>query len=90
MSKLSKERLDTLLAGLPEPFSLRLLAAVRFAVEAGHQTLERFCQNDLQVEKKNDRSPVTEADKNAELLLRQRIQEAFPEDAIVGEVNDRS
>ena len=88
MSKLSKERLDTLLASVPEQFSLRLLAAVRYAVEAGQQTLERFCQNDLQVEKKNDRSPVTEADKNAELLLRQRIQEGFPEDSIVGEEFD--
>ena len=88
MSKLSKERLDTLLASVPEQFSLRLLAAVRYAVEAGQQTLERFCENDLQVEKKNDRSPVTEADKNAELLLRQRIQEGFPEDSIVGEEFD--
>ena len=50
MSKLSKERLDTLLASVPEQFSLRLLAAVRYAVEAGQQTLERFCQNDLLVE----------------------------------------
>ena len=69
-------------------YSSRLLAAVRFAVEAGQQTLERFCQHDLQVEKKKDRSPVTEADKNAELLLRQRIQNAFPDDAIVGEEFD--
>ncbi|MBA63638.1 MAG: inositol monophosphatase [Planctomycetaceae bacterium] len=79
------ERLDILLTGVAEQYSPRLLAAVRFAVEAGQQTLERFCQQDLLVEKKNDRSPVTAADKNAELLLRARIQGAFPDDAIVGE-----
>ena len=79
------ERLDVLLSGLSEQHSSRLLAAVRFAVEAGQQTLSRFCKHDLQVEKKNDKSPVTEADKNAELLLRERIQHSFPHDAIVGE-----
>jgi len=85
MSKLSIERLDTLLSSVSDQYSSRLLAAVRFAVEAGQQTLSRFCQHDLQIEKKNDKSPVTEADKNAELLLRERIQHAFPGDAIVGE-----
>ena len=85
MSKLSMERLDALLSGVSEQHSSRLLAAVRFAVEAGQQTLSRFCKHDLQVEKKNDKSPVTEADKNAELLLRERIQHSFPHDAIVGE-----
>ena len=85
MSKLSMERLDALLSGVSEQYSPRLLAAVRFAVEAGQQTLSRFCKHDLQVEKKNDKSPVTEADKNAELLLRERIQHSFPHDAIVGE-----
>ena len=84
MSKLSLKRLDILLSEVADQYSSRLLAAVRFAVEAGQQTLERFCQHDLQVEKKKDRSPVTEADKNAERLLRQRIQKAFPDDAIVG------
>lgn len=79
------ERLDALLSGVSEQHSSRLLAAVRFAVEAGQQTLSRFCKHDLQVEKKNDKSPVTEADKNAELLLRERIQHSFPHDAIVGE-----
>lgn len=88
MSKLSLKRLDILLSDIADQYSSRLLAAVRFAVEAGQQTLERFCQHDLQVEKKKDRSPVTEADKNAERLLRQRIQKAFPDDAIVGEEFD--
>ncbi len=85
MSKLTLERLDVVLAKVSTQYSSRLLAAVRFAVEAGQQTLERFCQTDLQVEKKTDRSPVTVADKDAELLLRERIQQAFPGDAIVGE-----
>ena len=37
------------------------------------------------VERKDDDSPVTIADREAELLLRQRIESAFPNDAIVGE-----
>ena len=88
MSTLSMERLDELLSGVSEQYSPRLLAAVRFAVEAGEQTLQRFCHAGLQVEKKNDRSPVTAADKDAELLLRERIQASFPEDSLVGEEFD--
>jgi len=88
MSTLSMERLDELLSGVSEQYSPRLLAAVRFAVEAGQQTLQRFCHAGLQVEKKNDRSPVTAADKDAELLLRERIQASFPDDSLVGEEFD--
>ena len=85
MNKLTPERLNSLLHTLEGEFSTRLLAAVRFAMEAGQQTLDRFQKTELQVEKKNDRSPVTVADKEAELLLRERIQSTFSEDSIVGE-----
>ncbi len=37
------------------------------------------------VERKGDNSPVTVADKNAEQLVRQRLAEQFPADAILGE-----
>jgi len=63
----------------------RLELAVRAAREAGRLTLEFFQREDLAVERKADNSPVTEADRQAEQLLRRRIREAFADDAILGE-----
>lgn len=63
----------------------RLDAAVAFAREAGRDTLKYFRRADLQVDRKGDASPVTVADREAEQLLRQRIGEAFPDDAVLGE-----
>lgn len=62
-------------------------AAKQFAVEAGKLTLNYF-QQGVAVEKKSDDSPVTVADRQAEQLLRQRIGDQFPLDAIVGEEFD--
>ncbi len=63
----------------------RLELAVEAAREAGWITLEYFRAADLQVERKEDDSPVTAADRRAEEHLRHRIVEAFPDDAILGE-----
>jgi len=65
--------------------SRRLESARQFAVQAGQQTLELFQSERLNVEKKQDKSPVTEADRNAELFLRKVIEREFPADGIVGE-----
>ena len=59
--------------------------AVQITREAGAFTLEMFHQAELDIERKGDGSPVTAADKGAERLLRERIEAAFPEDAILGE-----
>lgn len=59
--------------------------AVQIAKEAGDLTLQYFDCPDLVVERKSDGTPVTAADKGAEELLRKRIAEAFPQDAILGE-----
>ena len=59
--------------------------AVAIAREAGRHTLQFFQRADLAVEIKSDSSPVTIADRQAEQLLRQRIAERFPQDAILGE-----
>lgn len=60
--------------------------AVAIAREAGALTLPYFYDSHkLDVERKSDASPVTVADREAELLLRKRIEERFPEDAIFGE-----
>lgn len=55
------------------------------ARQAGQLTLRYFRQPGVATERKGDNSPVTVADREAELLLRKRIGERFPEDAIVGE-----
>jgi histidinol-phosphatase len=65
--------------------SARLKFACDAAHEAGRLTLEYFQRDDLQVDQKNDATPVTEADRGAEQFLRQRIAAAFPDDAVLGE-----
>lgn len=63
----------------------RLELARLAAREAGQWTLRYFQSESLAVELKHDRSPVTVADRQAEQLLRERIAERFPDDAILGE-----
>ena len=63
----------------------RLQCARQIAREAGQLTLRYFQTDELAVEQKQDASPVTIADREAELLLRDRIAAAFPDDAILGE-----
>ena len=59
--------------------------AVAIAREAGRSTLTWFRSPDLEAELKRDRSPVTRADREAEELLRGRIEAACPGDGILGE-----
>jgi histidinol-phosphatase len=63
----------------------KLEFAVSAAREAGRLTLRWFQQSDLAVDRKADRSPVTDADRSAEQILRKRIAEQFPEDGVLGE-----
>lgn len=63
----------------------RYEAARQWAVEAGKLTLKFFQNDNFTVERKDDQSPVTVADRGAEELLRQRIAGQFPHDSIVGE-----
>lgn len=70
---------------LAPQISSRLDFAVAVARSAGDLTLQYFRRADLVVERKGDQSPVTIADRSAEELLRQKIIEQFPDDAIVGE-----
>ena len=69
-----------MLPSLDELLELALSAAR----EAGEITL-RYFQKNPAVETKADHSPVTVADRESERLLRQRIEERFPDHAIVGE-----
>ncbi|WFB07510.1 histidinol-phosphatase [Streptomyces sp. LX-29] len=48
-------------------------------------TMERFKALDLKVETKPDMTPVSEADRAAEELIRTQLQRARPRDAVLGE-----
>ena len=58
--------------------------ALEAAFVAGRRTLAHF-QTPLTVEAKADASPVTIADREAERVLRERLEAAFPQHGIVGE-----
>jgi histidinol-phosphatase len=59
-------------------------AAVEAAQQAGKLALG-FYDNNVAVEWKQDESPVTVADRNAETLLRQTLLGHFPDDGFLGE-----
>jgi len=69
---------------LPSDLVERWTFAVELAKAAGRHTLHYF-QQGVQVDRKTDDSPVTVADREAELLARERITQSFPGDAILGE-----
>ncbi len=59
--------------------------ALDLAQRAGLLTLDYFSRKSLWVETKRDRSPVTEADRKAEQLIRHGILAACPNDGLLGE-----
>ncbi len=63
----------------------RLELAVSVAREAGKLTMDYFGSRSLAIEQKADATPVSQADREAELLVRTRIAEAFGDDEILGE-----
>lgn len=69
----------------PSDISRRLDIALAAGREAGEATLRYFQRHGLAIEFKGDGSPVTEADKLAEKIIRRHIAAAFPADAILGE-----
>jgi len=71
---------------LPPPVDQSLLdLAVAVAREAGESTLRWFQAGDLAVDRKADGTPVTEADRSAERLVRARLAEHAPGDGVLGE-----
>ena len=58
--------------------------AHRLADAAG-EVIKPLFRNKLDIISKNDMSPVTIADRNAELVMRELIEEAFPDHGIFGE-----
>lgn len=59
--------------------------AIEWSRTAGELTLGWFNHSELAVDSKGDGSPVTQADRAAEHLLRELISAEYPDDGIVGE-----
>ncbi|BBX71272.1 histidinol-phosphatase [Mycolicibacterium psychrotolerans] len=62
-----------------------LALALTLAGEADALTMQRFGAVDLRVETKPDMTPATDADLDAETLLRDRLAEHRPADSVFGE-----
>jgi len=65
--------------------SARLDLAVAVAAEAGELILRHYDDRDLVVETKRDDTPVTIADREAEQLIRARVEAKYPDHAVLGE-----
>ena len=65
-----------------------LQLAIEMAEQAGKLTLDYFGRRSLQVFAKRDATPVTEADRKAEELIRRGIGSRFPGDGLFGEEFD--
>lgn len=63
----------------------RLELALDLAHEVGDITLDFFQKPATAVEMKSDGTPVTEADRLAESIIRARVADRFPEDGVLGE-----
>jgi len=61
-----------------------LTLALQLADEADALTLDRFGALDLRVDTKPDLTPVTDADRNAESLLRETLARQRPDDVVLG------
>ena len=62
-----------------------LALALELADASDALTLDRFGALDLHIETKPDLTPVTDADKSAEELLRSSLTASRPDDSIFGE-----
>src|ERR1700694_3637542 len=62
-----------------------LTLALTLAQEADSLTMPRFGALDLRVETKPDLTPVTDADHDVEVALRQRLSYQRPNDSVFGE-----
>ncbi len=64
----------------------RSMFATKLAEEAGALAIKYFCNRDtLVVDAKGAQDWVSEADRNVETYVREKIAEAYPDDAIFGE-----
>jgi len=75
---------------LDAAFLARALDAAQRAADAAEAiTLPRFIAQDFSVETKADRTPVTEADREAEAAIKRVLRASFPDHAFYGEEEGR-
>ncbi|MGO4703931.1 inositol monophosphatase family protein [Dyella sp. 2RAB6] len=67
------------------PDLARALSAAREAAEAAAEVIRHYWRRGVEVEIKSDATPVTVADREAELAIRKVLQGALPQAAIYGE-----
>ena len=70
-----------------EPLAIpeRFVAAAQAGADLAGAVIRPLFRSALLVEAKGDASPVTEADRRAELVLREHLLSAFPEHGVIGE-----
>ena len=89
-AKRRKEQLAKLATALqsqpdPQTYLADLRLAITLADQADQITLARFMADDLDVHGKDDDTPVTDADRDTETLLRSQLGRTRPEDTVLGE-----
>ena len=67
------------------PDLARALSAAREAADAAAEVIRHYWRRGVDVEIKSDDTPVTVADREAELAIREVLEKALPEAAIYGE-----
>ncbi|MBX3150493.1 hypothetical protein KF728_10120 [Candidatus Obscuribacterales bacterium] len=69
---------------LASAFRAELVFALDLIEEAGRRAVKYF-ESGVSVDAKEDGSPVTRADKDIEHMIREAIEQTFPDDGILGE-----
>ncbi|MGA2803221.1 MAG: inositol monophosphatase family protein [Acidimicrobiales bacterium] len=82
------DEFELLTKGSNDPLARLLKEAVGLARQAGELTLGYFRSTALAIEQKSDGSPVTQADRQAERLIREELELRHPGDGILGEEED--
>jgi histidinol-phosphatase len=67
----------------------RALDVARAAAAAAAEVIHHYYRRDVAVETKSDQTPVTIADREAELAIKRVLQQEFPEHAYYGEEHGR-
>ncbi len=73
---------------MPDPRELVADMYLQFAGEladAAGDAIRPWFRSPMQIDRKDDGSPVTRADRGAELAIRERIADRYPEHGIIGE-----
>ena len=73
---------------MPDPREMMADMYLQFAVELADlsgEIIRPWFRNELQIDRKSDGSPVTQADRGAEAAIRERIADQFPQHGVIGE-----